>query len=110
MSKDVEAMINRFSGFNNWLIQCTNITPYPLSKELYGISSKSYKFQTSMALIIPALYKKIYLEKNVGEIEFEKVIHAIQTALSETFIEKADYTASSTNSKEIKRLVDKFVI
>lgn len=108
---DVNKMIERFSAFNDWLIECTKITPFPLSKELYGIASKSYKFQTSMALIIPALYKKIYLEGNNREnINFESVIKPIQLALSESFIENAEYTASSTNSKEIKKLVDAFDI
>jgi len=111
VDEDVEMMIERFSKFNNWLIKCTDITPYPLSKELYGISSKSYKFQTSMALIIPALYKKIYLEEGKqGNDDFDTVIHAIQLSLSGSFIERTDYTASSTNSKEIKKLVDSFNI
>ena len=56
---DLDKMISRFNKFNDWLVQWKNITVYPLSKEIYGVSSKSYKFQTSMALIVPALYKKI---------------------------------------------------
>jgi len=107
---DVMKMKKRFEDFNKWLIKCTIITPYPLSKELYGISSKSYKFQTSMALIIPALYRKIYFEDMSKEIEFETVIRSIQSALNDSFIERSDYTASSTNSKEIKKLVDGFTL
>jgi hypothetical protein len=111
VDSDLYKMIERFSKFNDWLIECTKITPYPLSKELYGIASKSYKFQTSMALIIPALYKKIYIEGNNQEnFSFDNVIKSIQLALSESFIENSEYTASSTNSKEIKKLVDAFSI
>lgn len=110
ITTDVNLMIKRFSSFNDWLEKCTQITPYPLSKELYGISSKSYKFQTSMALIIPALYNKIYSINDDNEVVFEAAIKAIQIALNNSFIERADYTASSTNSKEIKKLVDSFVM
>lgn len=105
---DLERMISRFSEFNNWLLMCTKVTPYPLSKELYGISSKSYKFQTSMALIIPALYRKIYCSEEKNEVDFDTVLESIQNALSNSFMERAEYTASSTNSKEIKKMVDEF--
>ena len=106
--EDLASSIKRFDQFNNWLLKCTKITPYPLSKEFYGIASKSYKFQTSMALILPALYKKIYDEKVLGDISFEKAIEMIQKAMLGSFIEDPHYTASSTNSKEIKKLVNSF--
>lgn len=108
VQEDLASSIKRFDQFNNWLLKCTKITPYPLSKEFYGIASKSYKFQTSMALILPALYKKIYDEKVLGDISFEKAIEIIQKAMLGSFIEDPHYTASSTNSKEIKKLVNSF--
>ena len=108
VQEDLASSIKRFDQFNNWLLKCTKITPYPLSKEFYGIASKSYKFQTSMALILPALYKKIYDEKVLGDISFEKSIEMIQKAMLGSFIEDPHYTASSTNSKEIKKLVNSF--
>ena len=97
-----------FNQFNKWLVQCTKVTPYPLSRELYGISSKSYKFQTSMALIISALYRKIYLRQEVFFDDFDKMIEAIIDTLKNSFIENPNYSASSTNSKEIFKLVEKF--
>lgn len=108
VQEDLASSIKMFDQFNNWLLKCTKITPYPLSKEFYGIASKSYKFQTSMALILPALYKKIYDEKVLGDISFEKAIEMIQKAMLGSFIEDPHYTASSTNSKEIKKLVNSF--
>ena len=104
---DLKNMISRFTEFNNWLIQW-NDTQYPLSKEIYGVSSKSYKFQTSMALIIPALYKKIYIDKEVKFSNFDEVKNSIRNLLSTSFLENSEYTASSTNSREIKKLVDSF--
>ena len=111
VNEDVNSMIERFKNFNDWLLKCTSITPYPLSKEIYGISSKSYKFQTSMALIIPALYRKIYLQgEKYSSFSFEKIMGSIQYSLINSFLEKADYSVSSTNSKEIFKLVENFKI
>lgn len=100
----------KFENYNKWLLKCRKITNYPLSKEIYGISSKSYKFQTSIALILTAMYKKIYIDQKNDNLEFDYVIKKIQEALRNSFLEDGDYTASSTNSKEIKKLIDGFVI
>ena len=108
VQENLNSSIRKFDEFNQWLLKCTKITPYPLSKEFYGIASKSYKFQTSMALILPALYNKIYIEKVVGEISFDEAIEMIQKAMLGSFIEDPNYTASSTNSKEIMKLVNSF--
>ena len=104
---DAEKMNIEFAKFNEWIKKFTIYTPYPLSKELYGISSKSYKFQTSMALIIPAFYKKIN-ENSWEKCDFERVVESIRASLSNSFLEDPDYTASSTNSKEITKLVNGF--
>lgn len=108
VQKDLNSTIEKFDSFNKWLLECTKITPYPISKEFYGIASKSYKFQTSMALILPALFNKLYVEKVVGDISFEKSVEMIKKAMINSFIEDPNYTASSTNSKEIKKLVNAF--
>lgn len=109
-SENLKSVKKSFEGFNKWLVMCTKITPYPVSKELYGISSKSYKFQTSMALILPAFYKK-YIDNGVDVIKnFDSCIEMIKDALKNSFIERVDYTASSTNSKEIKKLIDGFSV
>jgi len=108
--EDIEKMKKTFKEYNDWLIKCMIITDYPISKEIYGISSKSYKFQTSMALILTSLYKKIYIDNSDINIDFDMVIDRIQNALRQSFLEQNEYTASSTNSKEIKKLVDGFDI
>lgn len=63
-----------------------------------------------MALILPALYKKTYESKQFSDIDFNSVIDKIRQALSNSFLERNDYTASSTNSREIAKLVDEFTI
>ena len=57
---------------------------------------------------MPALYNRIYKEKAVGDITFEKAVEKIQKTMLSSFIEDPNYTASSTNSKEIMKLVNSF--
>lgn len=108
VKEDLQKTVNLFNNFNEWLIKCTVVTPYPISKEFYGISSKSYKFQTSMALILPAFYKKIYIENAFGNLDFDMVVEMIKESMKNSFIEDPNYTASSTNSREIIKLVNSF--
>lgn len=104
---NLEVVKNIFVGFNEWIKRFTCYTNYPFSKELYGISSKSYKFQTSMALILPAIYKKEYLDKNC-ENSFEETFAKLQKALANSFLEDTNYNASSTNSTKIEEFVSRF--
>ena len=96
-----------FNKFNEWIRKCTKYTSYPFSKEIYGISSKSYKFQTSMALILPAVYKKQYIDNNC-EITFEEQLKKMQTALASSFLEDTSYNASSTNSIKINEFINSY--
>ena len=104
---NLEIVKNIFAGFNEWISRFTCYTNYPFSKELYGISSKSYKFQTSMALILPAIYKKEYIDKNCAD-SFEVLFAKLQKALANSFLEDTNYNASSTNSTKIDELVSRF--
>lgn len=96
-----------FNKFNEWIRKCTRYTSYPFSKEIYGISSKSYKFQTSMALILPAVYKKEYIDNNC-EITFEEQLEKLQTALASSYLEDTSYNASSTNSIKINEFINSY--
>lgn len=111
--KEVEAELLKtekvFNQYTEWLLKCTKFTPYPISKEIYGISSKQYKFSTAIALILTALYKIIYLDRKVEFDTFDEAIFAIQACFKDSFIENPAYTASSTNSREIWKLINDFV-
>lgn len=105
---DLQSTKYLFSNFNDWLLQFTVITPYPISREIYGISSKSYKFQTSMALILAAIYRKIYIDCLVSFNNFNELSYALRACLVKSFLEDPNYTASTTNSKEIIKLIANF--
>ena len=104
---NLQEVKQNFNMFNEWIRKCTRYTSYPFSKEIYGISSKSYKFQTSMALILPAVYKKEYIDNNC-EITFEEQLKKMQTALASSFLEDASYNASSTNSIKINEFIKSY--
>lgn len=108
IENDLASVRQIFSDFNNWIISCTSVTPYPFSKEIYGISSKSYKFQTSMAMILAALYKKIFILREVPFNSDTELLEKIRGALLVSFLEDPEYNASSTNSFKIDAFIKDF--
>lgn len=110
VNADLKEKIKTFEEFNQWIIECTKITTYPFSKEIYGISSTSYKFQTSMAMILSAIYRKAFILKQCGEFTQEQLIASMKKQLVNSFLEDSSYSASTTNSMRIKEFIDKFEI
>ena len=108
--QDLNSMRALFENYLNWLLECTKYTPYPISKEFYGISSKQYKFSTSMALVLTALYKKVYIDIGSNNLAFDDVILKMKECLIHSFLEDSSYSASSTNSREIEKLIYNFTI
>lgn len=108
VTTDLLAVRQTFDDFNRWVESCTSITPYPFSKEIYGISSKSYKFQTSMAMILSAIYRKVFIQKLVSFESNEALLARMKEALSNSFLEDPEYNASSTNSFKIDAFIENF--
>ena len=105
-----------FEKFNIFVIELQKNCEYPFSKEIYGISSRNYKFQISIAMILAGVFNKIvnnnkvYTKFSIEEsyrMEFMKIV---KENLLDSFLEDPNYNASSTNSREIKKLVDKISI
>ena len=109
VQEDLRKMSNLFEEYLRWLIQCTAYTLYPISKEFYGISSKQYKFSTAIALVLTALYKKVYIDQK-NNVCFSDVVAKMQSYLLNSFLEDSSYSASSTNSREIEILIESFSI
>ena len=105
-----DSVIGYFEEFNIFLLKVMENIEFPFSKELYGIQSRNYKFQMSIAMIITAIYRKVYITKEVGCSTDEKVISDIANLLASSFIEDPNYKASTTNSTKINELVDSFNI
>jgi hypothetical protein len=107
-----EYVKNLFLQFNKFIdkIHCT--IAYPFSKEIYGISSRNYKFQISIAMILAGLfYKAVRIEGLFSQINdnpnvFEELLDLLKLKLKDSFLEDPNYNASSTNSKEINKLLN----
>lgn len=104
---------NKFTKFNKFIITLQKDSEYPFSRELYGVSSRNYKFQISIAMILAGIFQMI-LQRNKefdvalldGEEQLE-LINVLKSNLKDSYLENPMYNASSTNSKEIKKLIEK---
>ncbi|HHT97717.1 MAG TPA: DUF262 domain-containing protein [Clostridiales bacterium] len=100
-----------FATFNEFIELISTKIEYPFSKELYGVSSRHYKFQISIAMILSGLFNKIkeeeffVLMKNDGDI-LDKFLGKLKGYLEGSYLENLEYSGSSTNSKYIKELID----
>lgn len=114
-SKDnFDNIINLFEEFNDFIKLLCEKIEYPFSREIYGVSSRNYKFQISIAMILSGIFHKMI---NSSDFDMDKLldpsflsmfIDKIEYSLSNSFLENPDYNGSSTNSKEIVKLIDDF--
>lgn len=102
----------RFTKFNVWIEYLSSAQPngckYPFSKEIYNISNKQIKFQTSIAMILAGIYNR--LSEGDFEIDIYQTLMQIQDLLSNSFLENQNYRASSTSSPEISALLESFTV
>lgn len=98
---------HKFSIFNDFILLLSKQITYPFSRELYGVSSRNYKFQISIAMILAGIVNK-FLNQN-KELEnlknLDEVINYIKDILLSSYLEDKDYNASSTNVTEMSELI-----
>lgn len=110
--EDLEDTEQRFDEFNNFILRLQEKVKYPFSKEIYGVSSRNYKFQISTAMILSGIFNKIYgttILKDIMENEDKRdlFLDVLKENLLNSFLEDPNYKASSTNSKELSVLINK---
>lgn len=96
---------DKFISFNKWIYHIMQTINYPFSKELYGISSRNYKFQMSIAMLLSAIFNKYNGSDIIYKNEFLK---QLAKALESSYLEDPEYNASSTNSIKMKEFIDQF--
>lgn len=110
--ENFKCIVDEFARFNKFIIRIQEKVQFPFSKEIYGISSRNYKFQISIAMIIAGIFKEKIsntelLHKILNEdTERDRFLMVISDNLLNSFLEDPEYNASSTNSKKIKELID----
>lgn len=106
-------VVKRFEEFNQLIELIGHEIDFPFSRELYGVSSRNYKFQISIAMILSGIINKIYTN-NSSLISIKENLTLFLSYISElleaSYLEDPNYNASSTNSRKIKELVDNFEI
>ena len=106
--------VSLLEGFNNFISTITLLTPYPFSREIYGISSKrGNKFQVSISMVLAGIYKKLVeSDFNFKLLENRDNLSILSDELTRIFncshLEDPEYKASTTNPIEIEKVVDTF--
>lgn len=104
-------IISLFELFNKIVLKFTKKVEFPFSREIYGVSSRNFKFQISIAMIISAIFNKftgegINLEKFLDEKEQLKLLNYLKETLENSYLEDLGYNASSTSPTKMKKLID----
>lgn len=106
---NLEKQKEEFSNFNSWIEKLMEYVEYPFSREIYGVSSRNYKFQSSISMILAAIYKQTYIDSDeLSEIDINVFMNVLRKELSNSYLEDPDYNASSTNSKKLVELITSF--
>ncbi|HCG5568604.1 TPA: DUF262 domain-containing protein [Vibrio parahaemolyticus] len=112
--QDFERTEYLLNGFNDFVSKLAKITPYPFSREIYGISSKrGNKFQVSISMILAGIYKKL-IESGfdfslLDNPENLKIFSTeITRILNSSHLEDPEYKASTTNPLEVEKTVQSF--
>ena len=101
----LNVITDRFNSFNKWIIYIMQSINYPFSKEFYGVSSRNYKFQMSIAMILSGIFHKYY---NTDLLYCDKFLSDLSNALENSYLEDPEYNASTTNSVKMQELIDNF--
>ena len=107
-------VINTFHNFNKFIERIQEKVEYPFSKEIYGVSSRNYKFQISIAMILAGIYNRLLttpdiIEKIIQDNDYrDDFLNYLEGYFNNSFLEDPTYNTSSTNSKMIQELISKF--
>lgn len=112
-NKNFAFIKERFEKFNKIIELIGKKVEYPFSREIYGVSNKSYKFQISIAMILSGIVNKMlvngyYLKVLDDELTLRNFLSYTSNFLNNSYLEDPDYNASSTNAKKIKELIKDF--
>ena len=109
INKNYDLIVKRFEIFNEFIIKLAEKIKYPFSREIYGISSRNYKFQISIAMIIAGIVNKfIVAKKDLLQLrEVDYIANYLESELLKSYLEDPNYNASSTNVKEMADLINK---
>lgn len=97
-----------FNEFNNFIKYISTKITFPFSREIYGVSSRNYKFQVSIAMILAGIMNKAFVaNKTLKELKpIDDILSYLEDVLLNSYLEDSSYNASSTNTFEIEKLIN----
>ncbi|MDQ0209090.1 DUF262 domain-containing protein [Alkalicoccobacillus murimartini] len=100
-----------FENFNKIIELIGKRVEFPFSKEIYGISSRNYKFQVSIGMLLAGIFHRmisygISLEVLDDEFALEKFLDYVSNLFKHSYLEDPEYNASSTNPKKMRELIN----
>ena len=90
-------MIEKFKGFNNFILKLSETVEFPISMQLMGKSlGKGMKYHTGISIILALIY-------NLFDIDLESdfLIQDVQTIIEKSPLGDSEYRASSTNLRQV---------
>ncbi|MCY9168901.1 DUF262 domain-containing protein [Bacillus atrophaeus] len=109
---DYDKITARFNEFNEIIELVGEKIEHPFSKEIYGVSSKGYKFQITIAMILSGIIHKIINEsipltrlKNTSQLN--EFLTYVSDTLKNSYLEDPKFNASSTNARAMNDLISK---
>ncbi|MCM3330161.1 DUF262 domain-containing protein [Bacillus cereus] len=103
-----------FEQFNKMIELFAERVEYPFSRELYGVSSRNYKFQISIAMILAGIFHKMFIngvlkvEDLEQEVFLNDFLESIAYSLSTSYLEDVSDNGSSTNSAKMNALINSY--
>lgn len=90
-------MIEKFKGFNNFVLKLSETVEFPISMQLMGKSlGKGMKYHTGISIILALIF-------NLFEIDLESdyLIQDVQKIVEKSPLGDSEYRASSTNLRQV---------
>jgi len=109
---NLKKTIQHFENFNILLLALTKYAKNPFSKEIYGISSRSGKFQVSISMILASIFHEIKDKisiKHMSDDEIKLFHQVLSKNIMNSYLEDPDYKASTTNTFEIEKLTNTII-
>lgn len=95
--EDSNDMIEKFKGFNNFILKLSETVDFPISMQLMGKSlGKGMKYHTGISIILALIYYLFEID-----LDSDFLIRDVQTIIEKSPLGDSEYRASSTNLRQV---------
>ena len=95
--EDSNDMIEKFKGFNNFILKLSETVDFPISMQLMGKSlGKGMKYHTGISIILALIYYLFEID-----LDSDFLIRDVQTIIEKSPLGDSQYRASSTNLRQV---------